>query len=66
MRMEERVLADDYPVFWDYWYVVDGKVIKSDIKGTVADLKRDLRAQEIKNCDIVGRMTQAEAVKRGG
>ena len=39
--MEE--LPDNYPVYWDYLYVCDGKVICSDIQGTIADLKRDLR-----------------------
>lgn len=53
--LDERVLPDDYPVNWDYFYVADGKVIRSDIRGTVADLKRDVKASEIKNCDIYGR-----------
>lgn len=41
----EDVLPDDYPVYWDYLYVVEidgGKVIRSDIHGTVSDLKTDL------------------------
>lgn len=57
---EEKMLADDYPVYWDYLYVADGKVVRSDIKGTVADLRRDLEgrgitAKEITSCDIVTR-----------
>jgi len=39
--VSERVLEDDYSVFYDYLYVADGKVIISDIQGTVRDLKRD-------------------------
>lgn len=59
--LAEKELDDNYPVYWDYLYVCDGKVIKSDVNGTVADLKRDLRehykleAKVIKNCDIISR-----------
>ena len=51
----ENVLPDDYPVYWDYLYVADGKVIRSDIRGTVKELKHDLNAAEIRNCKIVER-----------
>ncbi len=59
--LSENELENDYPVYWDYLYVCDGKVVKSDIQGTVADLKRDLRshrkleAKIITTCDIEGR-----------
>jgi hypothetical protein len=59
--LNEKELENDYPVYWDYLYVCDGKVVKSDVQGTVADLKRDLRshykleAKVITNCDIEGR-----------
>lgn len=59
--LSETELPNDHPVHWDYLYVCDGKVVKSDIQGTVADLKRDLRsyrkleAQVITTCDIQGR-----------
>lgn len=59
--LNEYELPNDYPVYWDYLYVCDGKVIRSDIEGTVADLKRSLRnynkleAKVITNCDISGR-----------
>ena len=62
----ETELLNDYPVYWDHLYVCDGKVIKSDIQGTVADLKRDLRsyrkleAKVITTCDIEGRRKLAE------
>jgi hypothetical protein len=54
-ELNEQILPDDYPVNWDYIYVVDGTPRRSDIRGTVADLKRDLHAQEIKNCDLFNR-----------
>ncbi len=63
--LDERELPDDYPVYGDYLYVCDGKVIRSDLMGgTIADLKRDLRshykleAKVITSCDIVGRQKQ--------
>lgn len=36
----ERILSDDYSVYPTYYYLGDGKLIESPIKGTVADLKR--------------------------
>lgn len=56
----ENVLTDDYPVFWNYIYLCDQKPIRSDVKGSVLDLKRDLQslgyeAKEIRNCDIFAR-----------
>lgn len=61
----EQELPNDYPVHWDYLYVADGKVIRSDIQGTVADLKRDLRSlgiscNVITSCDISGRKKDLE------
>lgn len=59
--LNETELDNDYLVYLDYLYVCDGKVVKSDIHGTVADLKRDLRshykleAKVITTCDIYGR-----------
>jgi hypothetical protein len=60
---EEELLSDDYPVYWDYLYVVDdngGKVIRSDIQGTVKQLKADLRLQgytanNIHRCNLTRR-----------
>ncbi len=48
----ERVLEDDYPVNWDYLYIADGKIIVSDIQGTIKDLKSDIGASEITNYDF--------------
>lgn len=61
-ELNERVLPDDYPVYGNYTYVCDGKIIICDLmSGTIKDLKKDLReyyklpALEIKSCDIFGR-----------
>lgn len=54
-NLNEHILPDDYPVHWDYLYVCDGKVTRSDIMGTVRDLKRDTGAKEVMNCDMAGR-----------
>lgn len=51
----EHVLDDEYPVYPGYLYVADGKVVQSDISGTVRDLRRYLKAPEIRNCDIAAR-----------
>lgn len=53
--MDEPVLEDDYPIYPSYWYVVDGKPQRSDIQGTVRDLKRQTRATEIRRCAAVKR-----------
>lgn len=61
----ERLLPDDYPVNWDFMYIIDdngGKVVRSGIMGTVATLKRDLRrlghkALNIYTCDYLKRTT---------
>lgn len=62
-KFDERELPNDYPVYWDYLYVADGKVIRSDIQGTVAELKRDVGAQVITSCDIEGRRAALQAEK---
>lgn len=59
-NLQESELQNDHPVYWDYLYVADGKVIRSDVKGTIKDLKRDLKTlgiscEVITNCDIDGR-----------
>lgn len=46
---EEEILADDYPIHPNYYYVVEfhdgeAKVIRSDYRGDVAEFKRDLVA----------------------
>jgi hypothetical protein len=54
-KLDEPILADDYPVYAGYAYVADGKPISSDIEGTVARLKVVTGATEIRRCDIFGR-----------
>jgi hypothetical protein len=60
-KLHEKVLGDDYPVFYGHYYVCDGEVISSDIEGNVGDLKYDLKtnygmkAEVITTCDCVGR-----------
>jgi hypothetical protein len=51
----EIVLDDDYPVYADYLYVADGKVIKSPLFGLVKDLKKRLGVKEVRNCDMFKR-----------
>jgi hypothetical protein len=59
----ETVLLDSHPVYWDYLYVVDdngGKVIRSDIQGSIRQLKADLQrqgfeAKNIYNCNMSAR-----------
>ena len=66
IKLNEKLLPDDFPGYGDYLYVCDGKVVRSDVFGTVATLKRDLRgfykleAKEITNCDIEGRLKENE------
>lgn len=55
MKLNEPILSDDYPVYCGYLYVADGKVISSDIEGTVLRLKNYLKAEVITRCDITGR-----------
>ena len=51
----ETVLNDNYPVYGDYLYVADEKVVRSDVFGTVRDLKRDTGAKEIRRCNLSAR-----------
>lgn len=59
----EKLLPDYYPVFLDHVYVIDhgeGKVIRSDVAGTIAYLKRDLQKrgfifENIYNCHVSAR-----------
>jgi hypothetical protein len=53
--MTEEILDDDYPVYWTYWYLLDGKPVRSEISGTVRDLKREYKATEVRRCAAVKR-----------
>ena len=49
----ETILPDDYPVFGDYIYIIDGEFRQCNLtQGTIADLKRTEGAKEIRRCDI--------------
>lgn len=37
---DERVLEDDNPVFYGYWYLADGEPLQSPVAGTVRDLRK--------------------------
>lgn len=53
--LNERILPDDYPVYYGYLYVADNEVISSGIEGDIGRLKMLLKVNEIKNCDIISR-----------
>ena len=58
--LDERILPDDYPIYADYLYVVDGKVTRSDWHGvTVKQFKHIEGAKEVRRCDIEGRRALA-------
>lgn len=54
-ELNEPVLADDYPVYPGYFYVVDGNPITSPIQGNVRYLKHVMNAKEVRRCDAVKR-----------
>lgn len=56
----ETILEDNYPVYYDYIYLVDGVPRVSFIKGDVARLKLAFSAKEIRRCDIVERSKRAK------
>ncbi len=47
-----EILDNDYPVFGDYLYFADNRLIRSDVFGNVSDLKRDLKNQNIEFSNI--------------
>lgn len=52
----ERVLEDDYPMYYGYLYVIDDVVTVNEYdEYTVGDYKRRFRVSEVKSCDIIGR-----------
>lgn len=55
--LNEPILPDDYPVHYDFAYIVDDTPILSDFGGgaTVADMKRYLPCKEVRRCDLAGR-----------
>jgi hypothetical protein len=56
MPLNEPVLDDDYPIYGDYLYVVDGKPYVSNWHDiTVGELKRREGFKEIRRYDMQGR-----------
>lgn len=52
----EEILEDDYPIYADYLYVVDGKPYRSDYHGISArELRLRLKATEVRRCNISAR-----------
>lgn len=59
-ELDEPILDDDYPIYGDYLYVADGKVIRSDWHGiTARQFKNREGITELRRCDIAGRQKQA-------
>lgn len=55
-ELKEDILPNDYPIYADYWYVLDGYPIISDYHNiTVKEFKHYTGAKEIRRCDIIGR-----------
>lgn len=52
---DEKLLEDNYPVFFGFWYLVDGEPTVSHLDGNAKQLKNQLGAKEIRSCDCVGR-----------
>jgi hypothetical protein len=54
---KEDVLPDEYPIYGNYWYVVDGgDLYQSDHHDiTVKELKRREGFKEVRRCNIVAR-----------
>lgn len=61
--LDEELLEDDYPVYYSYMYVVDGKLHRSQSQCTVGQLRVRLNAKEIRRCDIVGRVKRGQIIE---
>ena len=55
IKLTEEVLADSYPVFAGYWYVMDGVPRQSKVSGDVLRLKIEHNVREVRRCDSVER-----------
>lgn len=51
---EEKILPDDYPVFYGYAYIGDMKFIRNNVltEGNVGQLKKELGILEIRRCNL--------------
>lgn len=57
-NLNEPILDDDYLVYFEYCYIIDGKMERCPLYGPgmkVRDLKRAFQATEVRRCDLVGR-----------
>lgn len=55
-ELDEPELENDYPIYANYLYVVDGEVVRSHFHGiTVKELKQRVNAKSVTRCDIGGR-----------
>lgn len=54
LNENETILPDNYPIFNNHAYIIDGTVKKSTVSGTVKDLKLVLKAKEIRRLEIFG------------
>jgi hypothetical protein len=50
----ETIINDDTPIYQDYIYIADGVIVRNNwiFEGTVKDLKKELKAKEIRRCEI--------------
>lgn len=51
----EKLLPDDYPIYPGYYYLVNGRVMRSYVHSTVANVKRMSGAKEVRSCSLVDR-----------
>lgn len=64
---DEDLLPDDYPIYGNYLYVADGKVIMSDWHGiTAAQFKRNEGIRELRRCNIKARQAAQAVAHQGG
>lgn len=55
-KLNEPILPDDYPIYADYLYVADGKVVRSDWHDVTArEFKAREGVKELRRCDMAGR-----------
>ena len=53
---DERVLDDEQPVYWGFWYIIRDEPIRCPLhRGTIKDLKLYFATDEVRRCDAVGR-----------
>jgi hypothetical protein len=48
----ETILPDDYPIHWDYVYIIDNKFKRSEHETNVENYKRITSSKEIRRAEI--------------